>query len=48
MIKIELWAENKLYQTTQPQGDSDEHCQIAADKIANAARKHGITLWFED
>ena len=48
MIRIELWAENKKFQTTSPGGDELEQITIAADKIANAARKHGITLWFED
>ncbi len=49
-MKIELWSEGKLFQTTRfdlfDEGD-EQLCLAASEKIAHAARKHGITLWFD-
>jgi len=45
-MKIEVWSNGELFQTTRVI-DYDDFIIIAADKIANSSRKHGITIWFE-
>lgn len=41
-MTIELWCENELFKITCIDFDPIS----ASEKIMNAARKHGITIWF--